>query len=175
MKYSPKCISGAGLFDGEGTERLWSYLGKFNKITKEQTYENRQDLLCEALLNVGAKLGEKITANFAQRYQRATMLKESCMKTLEEDIKLTQGIQNKLCSDFVQIVLTKLSLIVVRCELITSALNSAYATDDCLIMTFMIELAARQWENVTQKLCHVIYCNVNIVYCMVKYLVIISN
>lgn len=61
VKYSPRATPGAGLFDGEGTERLWSYLGKFRLITKEMTPENRTDLLTEALLNYGHKLSQKLS------------------------------------------------------------------------------------------------------------------
>ena len=60
LNYSPRCITGAGLFDGEGTERLWSYLGNFKTITKEMTLENRTDLLVEALMNYGDKLTRKL-------------------------------------------------------------------------------------------------------------------
>ena len=48
-----------GLTDGEGMERLWSYLGKFSKITKEMTPEGRQDLLTDGLLYYGEKMKDK--------------------------------------------------------------------------------------------------------------------
>jgi hypothetical protein len=56
VKFSPRRLKGAGLFDGEGVERLWSFLGKFSLITKEMTPENRKDLLVEALLHYTRKL-----------------------------------------------------------------------------------------------------------------------
>ena len=37
--------------DGEGIERLWSYLRGFKRITKEMTINNRQDLLTDAMLH----------------------------------------------------------------------------------------------------------------------------
>ena len=40
-------------------ERLWSYLGKFSKITKEMTPENRTDLLVDGLLHYGRKIRDK--------------------------------------------------------------------------------------------------------------------
>ena len=55
LKYNPRSLTGAGLFDGEGTERCWSYLGRFSTITKEMRPENRTDLLTEALLHYGNK------------------------------------------------------------------------------------------------------------------------
>jgi len=39
------------MVDGEGMERLWSYLRRFASMTKEMTLPNRQDLLTCALLN----------------------------------------------------------------------------------------------------------------------------
>lgn len=41
---------GTALIDGEGMERLWSYLRRFS-YTKEMTLPNRQDLLSSALLH----------------------------------------------------------------------------------------------------------------------------
>jgi hypothetical protein len=48
------------MFDGEGTERLWSFLGKFSLITKEMTPENRTDLFVEALLHYTARLRDNL-------------------------------------------------------------------------------------------------------------------
>lgn len=50
-KYSPRNIEGFGLTDGENIERLWSYLGRFAKMTKEMSSGNRIDLLNDALLH----------------------------------------------------------------------------------------------------------------------------
>lgn len=49
--YGQRFADGTGLTDGEGIERLWSYLRGFRKITKEMTINNRQDLLTEAMLH----------------------------------------------------------------------------------------------------------------------------
>ena len=38
-----------GLCDGEGVERLWSFLRRFSTITKEMTPAHRESLLNEAL------------------------------------------------------------------------------------------------------------------------------
>jgi hypothetical protein len=48
-KYSPRNIEGFGLTDGENVERLWSYLGRFARMTKEMSSGNRIDLLSDAL------------------------------------------------------------------------------------------------------------------------------
>ena len=49
IRYSPRRVPGFGLTDGEGIERLWSYLRKFSVITKEMTPVHRDSLLSDAL------------------------------------------------------------------------------------------------------------------------------
>lgn len=49
QKYSPRNLEGFGLQDGENIERLWSYVGKFARMTKEMSSANRIDLLTDAL------------------------------------------------------------------------------------------------------------------------------
>ena len=52
---SPRRLENFGLIDGECMERLWSYLGKFSKITKEMTTGRRKDLLEDALSHFKSK------------------------------------------------------------------------------------------------------------------------
>ena len=47
--YSPQHRVGFGLTDGENLERLWSYLGRFCKMTKEMNPAHRIDTLTDAL------------------------------------------------------------------------------------------------------------------------------
>lgn len=57
----PRRTENHGLTDGEGIERLWSYLGGFSTITKEMTPENRTtDLLTDGLIYFGQKIRDKI-------------------------------------------------------------------------------------------------------------------
>ncbi|PIK38037.1 hypothetical protein BSL78_25128 [Apostichopus japonicus] len=49
VAYSTRWRKDYGLTDGEGMERLWSYLRKFAHITKEMTPSHRIDLLSDAL------------------------------------------------------------------------------------------------------------------------------
>ena len=51
LTYGQRYAKSTGLTDGEGIERLWSYLRGFRRITKEMSIGNRQDLLTEALLH----------------------------------------------------------------------------------------------------------------------------
>ena len=48
-EFSPRNIEGFGLTDGENVERLWSYLGRFARMTKEMSSGNRVDVLSDAL------------------------------------------------------------------------------------------------------------------------------
>ena len=56
-------MPGFGLSDGEGIERLWSYLRKFSRITKEMTPVHRDSLLCEALAYHRCKKLESLGLN----------------------------------------------------------------------------------------------------------------
>jgi hypothetical protein len=58
-KYSPRRIKGLGLTDGEGTERLWSFLRDFSRITKEMGPEKRVDVLTDGLLHYGYLLRKR--------------------------------------------------------------------------------------------------------------------
>ncbi|XP_071140726.1 uncharacterized protein [Mytilus edulis] len=85
LMYGQRFADGTGLTDGEGIERLWSYLRGFRKITKEMTINNRQDLLTEAMLhhtekqiwNLGKKMLEK---------------KKRCVQILKENEAIISGI-----------------------------------------------------------------------------------
>lgn len=48
-QYSVRSLEGFGLTDGEGTERLWSYLRPLSTVTKEMTQTHRKELLNDAL------------------------------------------------------------------------------------------------------------------------------
>lgn len=50
VKYNPRYISGFALTDGEGMERLWSYLSGFISMTRGMTKVNRRFLLSEAVV-----------------------------------------------------------------------------------------------------------------------------
>lgn len=49
--YSTRRLQGFGLSDGEGMERLWSFLRRFARVTKEMTPSHRLDLLTDGLLH----------------------------------------------------------------------------------------------------------------------------
>ena len=59
-QYSPRRITGCGLTDGEVMERLWSYLRRMAKTTKEMRPSHRIDVLTSALLHYGDKSRQKL-------------------------------------------------------------------------------------------------------------------
>ena len=50
VQYSPHHCEGFGLSDGEGMERLWSYLRRFSRMTKEMRPSHRIDVLSDAII-----------------------------------------------------------------------------------------------------------------------------
>ena len=55
VRYSSLTSTGVRLTDGEGTERLWSFLQRFSKMTKEMRPSHRTDVLSHALAHYGGK------------------------------------------------------------------------------------------------------------------------
>ena len=53
LLYSPLRCKGIGLSDGEVMERLWSYLRRFSRMSKEMRPSHRIDILTSALLYYG--------------------------------------------------------------------------------------------------------------------------
>lgn len=60
LTYSPRVISGSGLTDGEAMERLWAYLRRFAKCTKEMRPSHRIDVLTSALLHYASRVHQNI-------------------------------------------------------------------------------------------------------------------
>ena len=62
--YGPTRRVELGLSDGEVMERLWSYLRRFSRMTKEMRPSHRMDVLCHALLYYGARTKQKLGINW---------------------------------------------------------------------------------------------------------------
>ena len=60
MLYGPSRCEGIGLSDGETMERLWSYLRRFVKMTKEIRPSHRTDVLTHALIYYGMTTKSKL-------------------------------------------------------------------------------------------------------------------
>ncbi|XP_041953325.1 uncharacterized protein LOC121713086 isoform X2 [Alosa sapidissima] len=82
IKYSTRRLDGYGLTDGEGMERLWSFLRRFARVTKEMTPSHRLDLLTDGLLHYGRRKSTDMEMQLLQRLDRA----EKVTVLAEEDI-----------------------------------------------------------------------------------------
>ena len=60
IQYGPWRCEGIGLSDGETMERLWSFLRRFSRMTKEMRLSHRMDVLSSALLYYGIKKKRKL-------------------------------------------------------------------------------------------------------------------
>ena len=58
--FSPHCKEGFGLTDGEMLERVWSYVRRFGKMTKEMRPSHWVDVLTDVLLHYGMETKNKI-------------------------------------------------------------------------------------------------------------------
>ena len=58
--YGPSRCEGLGLSDGEVMERMWSYLRRFARMTKEMRPSHREDVLAHALAYYGQKKKDKL-------------------------------------------------------------------------------------------------------------------
>ena len=68
IKYSPRRVPGFGLTDGEVLERIWSFLRRFGKMTKEMRPNHRVDVLSDALLFYAKKKSGRIGEFFVVVY-----------------------------------------------------------------------------------------------------------
>ena len=60
FKYSPRNKEGVGVTDGEVVERLWSYIRRFARMTKEMRPSHRVDVLTDALLHYSRKSSNRL-------------------------------------------------------------------------------------------------------------------
>lgn len=78
IKFSPRRLSGFGLTDGEVLERLWSFLRRFGRMTKEMRPNHRVDVLTDALLFYARKRTASLGNLLCDRMKRAVVtLKET--------------------------------------------------------------------------------------------------
>ena len=100
--FGPRRCEGIGLSDGETMERLWSYLRRFSRMTKEMRPAHRIDVLSSALLYYGLQTKEKLGKGLGYwcssilfivaiigrllltRWERAVKLKGIAAETLHE-------------------------------------------------------------------------------------------
>lgn len=71
INYSPRRLPGFGLTDGEVLERLWSFLRRFGKMTKEMRPNHRVDVLTDALLFYAKKRSASLGKLLSERMKKA--------------------------------------------------------------------------------------------------------
>lgn len=95
INFGPRRCKGIGLSDGETMERLWSYLRRFSRMTKEMRPSHRTDILTSALVFYGMKTKEKLGSLIRSRWERASKTKSVAEETLNEMIPdLSRGSNN---------------------------------------------------------------------------------
>lgn len=89
LQYSPRRVDGIGLTDGEGLERLWSYLRDFARITKEMGSAKRIDALTDALIYYGERIVQRSGKWLEGKLKRAKTTLEDIERSFTE---ITAGI-----------------------------------------------------------------------------------
>jgi hypothetical protein len=115
IKYSPRRLTGFGLTDGEVLERLWSYLRRFGKMTKEMRPSHRIDVLSDAILHYGrmsvAKLGKVINLSCTHMKRRNSAVREKLMKINTREILIIPRVRSTSC--IVKIMPTRVLFLII--------------------------------------------------------------
>eukprot|EP00112_Aurelia_sp_Birch-Aquarium-sp1_P007292 Seg1794.4 transcript_id=Seg1794.4/GoldUCD/mRNA.D3Y31 product="hypothetical protein" protein_id=Seg1794.4/GoldUCD/D3Y31 len=90
--FNPRRMTGFGLTDGEGVERLWAYLRPFTYMTKEMVASRRVDILTDALYHYSYRLRIKQGKTLAEKLSKCAALKYSTRKQLNETIAPFKGM-----------------------------------------------------------------------------------
>ncbi|XP_078353471.1 uncharacterized protein LOC144638149 isoform X2 [Oculina patagonica] len=122
VKFSPRRTKGVGLTDGEGTERLWSFLRDFSTITKEMSPEKRIDTLTDGVLHYGKGLVKKLGPVLKSKLLRAKELLSKTNKQLDEMFKSLPVLTQEWDELYVELLLTS--------KTIRNDLAYAETTDD---------------------------------------------
>lgn len=83
LEYSPRFQTGFGLTDGEVLERLWSYMRRFSKMTKEMRPAHRIDVLSDALGHFAHLSAINLGELLVDRMKKAKHVLETASKDLE--------------------------------------------------------------------------------------------
>ncbi|XP_028416359.1 uncharacterized protein LOC114540363 [Dendronephthya gigantea] len=84
IKFSPRRQRGYALTDGEGIERLWSYLRGFSSMTKEMSAGRRTDMLTDALLHYSTRQLLACGEQLLTKLKRCPILIENTVLQLTE-------------------------------------------------------------------------------------------
>eukprot|EP00112_Aurelia_sp_Birch-Aquarium-sp1_P004496 Seg151.1 transcript_id=Seg151.1/GoldUCD/mRNA.D3Y31 product="hypothetical protein" protein_id=Seg151.1/GoldUCD/D3Y31 len=84
VQFAVRFLADFGITDGEGVERLWSYLRQFTAITKEMTPSHRIDLLTDGLIHFAQRKNASMEFTLAERYQKADRILSSSTEELSQ-------------------------------------------------------------------------------------------
>ncbi|XP_070191714.1 uncharacterized protein [Littorina saxatilis] len=90
LTYGQRCTVGAGLCDGEGMERVWSYLRKFAPASKQMAMGSREDLLNDALFAYSRKSFSRLGKKLLRQMETAARMKQrsqSDFQGIEQELK----------------------------------------------------------------------------------------
>ncbi|XP_078661810.1 uncharacterized protein LOC144905876 [Branchiostoma floridae x Branchiostoma belcheri] len=84
VKLSTRRLSGYGLTDGEGSERLWSALRPFARMTKEMSPDHRLDKLTDALRHYSMRKVVDIDASLVLKLDKAIKAEKIAEDNLQQ-------------------------------------------------------------------------------------------
>ena len=86
--------NGIGLSDGETMERMWSYLRRFGRMTKEMRPAHRTDIISSALVHYGLKTKAKLGSEGAHLGNIKCSLCTACLHALSRQASCTEMEKN---------------------------------------------------------------------------------
>ena len=72
--FGPRRCEGVGLTDGEIMERLWSFMRRFSRMTKENETIASHYVLCSALVYYGMQKKKKLVYVTCLKYNHGVLL-----------------------------------------------------------------------------------------------------
>ncbi|XP_028412340.1 uncharacterized protein LOC114535157 [Dendronephthya gigantea] len=102
LEFSPRRSDNFGLSDGEQLERLWSYLRRFSKMTKEMRPSHRIDVLSDALLHYGRQCKDTLVSGLLKNWKKSAQCIEASQKNIDD-------LANKLSVPLTETVIEELA------------------------------------------------------------------
>ncbi|XP_028417977.1 uncharacterized protein LOC114542684 isoform X2 [Dendronephthya gigantea] len=110
VKYSPRRTENIGLTDGEGVERLWSFMRQFSAITKEMSVDKRVDVLTDASIHYGEHLVAKYGPMLMAKHFRTTSLLTTVEAELSNLLTNLPDLDYQWDESYVDLLLTSKKL-----------------------------------------------------------------
>lgn len=138
--YSPVRCEGVGLSDGEVMERMWSYLRRFSRMTKEMRPAHRVDVLSHALLYYGHMTKQKLPSLLTNRWIKANRMNSIAKQTFQLLNETLSGICKCTIADVCMCVLI---------VSVTDAMVEGWIKGDLEVMTsgVMEQTLTTEWKD----------------------------